>query len=49
MPGRPALEIEFDDKDTAILVDGIARPRDERLVALLDWWNSMAGPHPVPI
>jgi hypothetical protein len=43
MPDRPALEIEFDDNDTALLVDGEARPRDERLVRLLGWWRSISS------
>lgn len=49
MPSTPALELEFADSDTEMLVYGEARPADERLVRLLEWWRAARGQMPLPL
>jgi len=39
-PERPALELEFADQDTPLIVDAEVTPVDARLMRLLAWWKA---------
>lgn len=45
---KPAIELQFDDADTPIIVDAELQLNDERLVKLLRWWNALTAKAAMP-
>lgn len=44
----PALELEFVDQDSPLIVDAEIKLSDERLLALFKWWNDLKSNRPMP-
>jgi hypothetical protein len=44
----PALEIEFVDQDTPLIIDAEIKPNDERLLKLYSWWLSLRPSQGLP-
>lgn len=45
----PALELEFSDQDSPLIVDAEIDVQDERLVRLLEWWGSLCPGTGLPV
>jgi diguanylate cyclase len=44
----PALELEFVDQDSPLIVDAEIKLNDTRLLALFKWWNDLKANRPMP-
>jgi len=44
----PALELEFVDQDSPLIVDAEIKLNDERLLALFKWWTDLKSTHLMP-